>query len=232
MRTIRTTSGPFAERPHFKLREIEAICAGELRRQNLYPSTPQAIRIDRFVEKRFGVTPRYDDLPAGVLGFTQFGKNGVEAIVISRALDEGSSKVDERRLRSTLAHESGHGLLHAHLFQTGEKPGALFDDHDRTPRILCREVIEGPGKAGYNGHWSEFQANRAIGELLMPRGLVEQAAEEFCIETGLLGQRMLAAEKRELAVRALAVTFDVNPIVARFRLDEVFSADADGPLLL
>jgi hypothetical protein len=233
MKTIRSKSGPFAERPHFQLREIEEICADGLRKMDLYPSTPQAIRIDRFVEKRFGITPRYEVLPAGVLGFTQFGKKGVEAIVVSRALDEGNSKVDGRRLRSTLAHEAGHGLLHAYLFQLGEKPMSLFDDHDHTPRILCREVIEGPRqRTGYDGHWSEFQANRAIGGLLMPRALVEQASQEFCAEVGRLGQRTLPAQKREVAVRELSTTFDVNPIVIRIRLDEIFPQKNDGQLIL
>lgn len=234
MKSIRSRSGPFSERPHFQLREIEEICATELRTAGLYPSTPQAIRIDRFVEKRFGVSPSYEPLPDGVLGFTRFGAKGVEAVVVARALDLETDKAAERRLRATLAHEGGHGLLHAHLFCLGEKPKSLFDnDGDRTPRILCREVLEGPRmKSGYNGRWWEFQANRAIGGLLMPRTLVEQALGEFCIEAGNLGQRMLPAGKREEAVRALSTTFDVNPAVARIRLEEVFPLKNESQLLL
>ena len=190
MKTIRTRSGSFTERPHFKLREIEEVCTSELQKAGLYPSAPEAIRIDRFIEKRFNVTPRYEALPDGVLGFTRFGKGIVTEIVVSRALDEGGTKVAERRLRSTLAHEAGHGLLHAYLFALGEKPKSLFDDHDHTPRILCREVTDGAAsKPRYNGHWSEYQANRAIGGLLMPRTLVERALDEFCVETGSLGAR-------------------------------------------
>lgn len=233
MKSIRTGSGPFAERPHFQLGEIEEICGNELHKADLYPSVPVAIRIDRFIEKRFGVTHEYENLPDGVLGFTRFGKKGVEAIVIARTLDEGGTKVAERRLRATLAHEAGHGLLHAHLFALGEKPQSLFDDRDPTPRILCREVIEGPRpSSGRPGHWSEFQANRAIGGLLLPRPLVMRALEEFCGGAGNLGQRTLIPEKRDLAIRALAATFDVNPIVARIRLDEVFPPKNDAQLLL
>ncbi len=233
MRNIRSTSGPFVERPHFQLREIEEICASELRATGLYPSVPEAIRIDRFVEKRFGITPRYEPLPSGVLGFTRFGPKGVQEIVIASALDEDTGKVTERRLRTTLAHEGGHGLLHAHLFCLGEKPNSLFGDNDKTPRILCRDVQEGPGtKAGYNGRWWEFQANRAIGGLLMPRPLVEEALDEFCAEAGKLGGRVLPAEKRERAIQALSATFDVNPAVARIRLEEVFPQKNAGQLLL
>lgn len=233
MKTIRSTQGPFTERPHFQLREIDQICASELKKVGLYPTAPEAIRIDRFIEKRFGITADYEALPEGVLGFTWFGKNGVEAIVVARTLDEGSSKVVERRLRSTLAHEAGHGLLHAYLFGLGEKPRSLFDDHDHTPRILCREVIDGPNaKPRRNSHWSEFQANRAIGGLLMPRPLVELAVEEFCVDAGTFGARRVAPDKRDAAIRSLSETFDVNPVVARLRLDELFPAKNDGQLSL
>jgi len=44
MRTIRTRNGPFTERPHFQLREIEEVCSSELRKVDLYPSEPEAIR--------------------------------------------------------------------------------------------------------------------------------------------------------------------------------------------
>jgi hypothetical protein len=233
MKTIRTRSGPFAERPHFKLGEIEEACSSALQKVGLYPSVPEPIRVDRFIEKRFNVTPRYEMLPDGVLGFTKFGKGTVAEIVVSRALDEGGTKASERRLRSTLAHEAGHGLLHAYLFALGEKPKSLFDDHDHTPRILCREVADGANlRAGYNGHWSEFQANRAIGGLLMPRPLVERAVAEFCVEVGTLGARALAPEKRDTAIRSLSDTFNVNPIVARIRLEEIFPAKNDGQLSL
>lgn len=213
MKNIRARGGPFAERPHFQLREIEETCSRELRKVDLYPSAPEAIRVDRFIEKRFKVTPRYEPLPEGVLGFTRFGKGVVTEIVVSRTLDDGGTKVAERRLRSTLAHEAGHGLLHAYLFALGEKPKSLFDDPDHTPRILCREVIEtGAPKNRSGEHWAEFQANRAIAALLMPKPLVDIALREFCVEVGRLGQKTLASDKREAAIRALSGIFDVNPV--------------------
>ncbi len=233
MKTIRTRSGPFTERPHFKLREIEEVCTSELQKVGLYPSAPEAIRIDRFIEKRFNVTPRYDALPDGVLGFTQFGKGIVTEIVVARALDEGGTKVAERRLRSTLAHEAGHGLLHAYLFALGEQPKSLFENYDHAPRILCREITDGAvSEPRYNGHWSEYQANRAIGGLLMPRTLVERALDEFCTAVGGLGGRTLVPDKRDTAIRSLSVTFDVNPVVARIRIEEIFPSKNDGQLSL
>ena len=58
-------------------------------------------------------------------------------MVIAKVLDQEGGKVTGRRLRSTLAHEGGHGLLHTSLFKTGEKPKSMFDDAEETPRIFA-----------------------------------------------------------------------------------------------
>lgn len=222
MRTYRTNRGPFVSQPYYKPSEIDRICSNALKAAGLMPDSPEAIRIERFVEKHFKVSPRYEALPDGVLGYTAFGPASVTAIVITTALDEEGGSISERRIRTTLAHEAGHGLLHTHLFALGEKPGKLFDDgHDR-PEILCRDVQGTPNKARYDGRWWEFQANRAIGGLLMPGGLVMKAAEPFCEEVGGLGLPALKEDQRERAARELAEIFDVNPVVARIRLDDMF----------
>ena len=51
MRTYRTNRGPFATRPHYKLAEIDRICGDALNTAGLMPESPEAVRIDRFVEK-------------------------------------------------------------------------------------------------------------------------------------------------------------------------------------
>src|ERR1039457_5434345 len=127
MKTFRTTSGPFPEKPYYTPAEIDRTCEDELRKVGCLPDAPGPVRIDRFIEKRFKVVPQYEDLPDGVLGYTKFGKNGVEAIVVSAALDAEKGLVAARRVRTTLAHEAGHGLLHAYLFALDEKPLYLFD---------------------------------------------------------------------------------------------------------
>jgi len=226
MKTVKTTAGPFAERPYYHLDEIERICSSELQEGGLYPSSPQPIRIERFVERRFGVTPEYEDLAPGVLGWTKFGPKGVEAIVVARALSEEQSRVAERRINTTLAHEAGHGLLHAHLFVLGAETLSLFgQDGDVEPqRILCREESGGktPSPPTYSGQWWEFQANQAMGALLLPKHLVEVALAELLAPRGTLGQRILLGDRRENAVRLLSETFDVNPVVARIRLANVY----------
>ncbi|MCU1305974.1 MAG: hypothetical protein JWN45_669 [Acidobacteriaceae bacterium] len=227
MKIFRTKSGPFAERPHFEPSEIDRVCADELRKESLYPSSPEAIRIDRFVEKRFGVVPQYEDLPDGVLGFTKFTKKGVEAIVIAIALDSERGKVAERRVRTTLAHEAGHGLLHAYLFARDEKSLHLFDaDSHSDHKILCRDVQGDERKSRtYDGRWWEFQANRAMGGLLCPWTLVQDALKSFLVPSGSLGVVTLDEKRREEATRTLADIFDVNPIVAKIRITELYPAE-------
>lgn len=228
MRTYRSQSGPFGERPYYSYEDIEKICVDELRKVGLYPTIPSPVRIDRFIEKRFKISPSYEDLGDQVLGYTKFGKNGVEAIAVSRSLEEENTKVAERRLRTTLAHEIGHGLLHAHLFVLGQQSKSLFGNAlDETGlKILCRnegiEGLQGKKKASYDGQWWEHQANLVIGPLLLPRSLVLVALEPFLAETGMMKMKTLDEIRRDEVISFLSEKFDVNPIVARIRVEQIF----------
>jgi hypothetical protein len=239
MRSYRATSGPFAERPFYELKEIERICTDELHGVGLYPSRPEPVRVERFIEKHFHVSPTYEELPHGVLGYTRFNRDGVEAIVVSCALCEKSSRTADRRINTTLAHEGGgHGLLHAHLFVLGGDTRSLFEgDADiGSARILCRDdAPTEDGQAGrrtYRGRWWEFQANQAMGALLLPRKLVEQCLQGIMSRSGALGHPVLPGARREAAVSLVADVFDVNPVVARIRLGELHPEHEERQLTL
>lgn len=239
MKTFRATSGPFAERPFYELKEIERICTEELYGAGLYPSRPEPVRVERFIEKRFHISPTYEELPHGVLGYTRFNRDGVEAIAISSALCEEGSRAAERRINTTLAHEGGgHGLLHAHLFVLGGDTSSLFEgDADiGSARILCRDGgAADDGQAGrriYRGRWWEFQANQAMGALLLPRKLVDQCLNGIMSRSGALGHPVLPGARREQAVARVANVFDVNPVVARIRLGELHPEHEEQQLTL
>lgn len=224
MRSRPTPKGRFQEKPYFTDSEIESICVDELSSQNLLPDEPSPIRIDRFIEKRFGKAHVYEDLPDGVLGLTRFGPKGVSDIVVARFLEEEATMTSERRVRTTLAHEAGHALLHAYLFVLGQqKP--LFGDWSQaqTPKVLCRDS---------SNDWWEVQANMVIGPLLMPKPLVQKALLKYLTPTGAFGNPELPDEDRESATRDLADVFNVNPVVARIRLDKLFPANTSGQLRL
>jgi len=238
MRIYRTTSGPFSERPYYSVEEVEKICTDELLKVGLLPKSPGPIRIDRFIEKKFKVNHRYEDLPEGVLGCTKFGSKGVEEIVVLRSLAEERNKLSERRINTTLAHEAGHGLLHAHLFAFGEQPRSLFGDSldPIETKILCRkdtiEGIQNRKRIDYGGRWWEYQANLAIGGLLLPRQLVMIILEQFLVEKGRLGSKVLDSVRKEEAMRKLVGVFDVNPSMARIRIETIFPPDQDFQLTL
>ena len=237
MRTYRAKSGPFTEMPYYTVEEIEQICGDELRKVDLFPADPMPIRVERFIEKRFNVHPLYEDLDEGLLGFTKFGPRGVEEIGVSKALAEEDNQICNRRISSTLAHEAGHGLFHGHLFALGRQNKSLFDGEFNLNerKILCRgKTIEGvqKGRIRYDGRWWEFQANRAIGGLLLPRPLVETALGKFMLEKGTLGNKILDPARREEAARFLSQVFDVNPIVARIRIGTIFSTGQESQLSL
>jgi hypothetical protein len=221
MRKVPTPSGPFAFQLYFDdLGEIDEICLEALKSQSLLPSKPAPVRIERFVEKQFRTPLRYEDLGPDNLGCTIFNSSGaVEAILVSRSLEEQNTTPARRRVRSTVAHEAGHGLLHGPLFI-----GDNFPDHGKNQRrILCRsEDILVETQRSYRGRWWEFQANQAIGSLLLPRLLVNAFLDQSGIEVGSSGSRSLTPAQRESLAKKAAVTFDVNPIVARIRLDSLF----------
>jgi hypothetical protein len=224
MKTYRANTGPFAERPFYEQSEIEDMCVQELRKQNLYPAASGPIRIDRFVEKRFQLQPSYDDLPPGLLGFTVFGPKGVQEIVVSKALDAEGTAVAERRIRTTLAHEAGHGLLHAHLFALASDTKKLFGDgvSDDGTKILCRGEAEADGSPKRrSSKWWEYQANRVMGALLLPKPLVDAALAPLHVSQGKLGVPVLPEARAEEAARLLAEVFDVNPVVGRLRLKDL-----------
>src|SRR6266478_4167120 len=140
MRKIPTPSGRYRFQLYFEdLGEIDEICLKALKTQSLLPSNPAPIRIERFVEKQFKTALIYEDLGPGNLGCTVFNSScGVEAILVSRFLEEQNTIPARRRVRSTVAHEAGHGLLHASLFTEANFLNPLdgtFGKNQR--RILC-----------------------------------------------------------------------------------------------
>lgn len=241
MKTTKTTSGPFPERPYFERSEIELTAIDALRSVDLLPKSPEPIRVERFIEKKFRVVPEYEDLPGGLLGFTEFGRNGAERVVVTRSLSVAGSRAAERLINSTLAHESGHILLHGYLFALKFVEGSrsLFgedtDVSDRT--VLCREeAIPGShvqlSRTRYDGRWWEYQANLVIGTLLLPRPLVAISLGDMLSSPSMLGITTLPRERHEAAAQLLAEAFDVNPVVARIRIQEIFPDAKQGQLTL
>src|SRR6516165_3264089 len=209
MRKIATPSGPYPFQLYFEdLGEIDEICLEALKLQSLLPSSPVPIRIERFVEKQFKTALIYEDLGPGNLGCTVFNSSGaVEAIVVSRFLEEQNTIPARRRVRSTVAHEAGHGLLHGPLFMDTDSAGFVNGADGKNRRlILCRsEDILFDTQQSYAGKWWEFQANQAMGSLLLPSPLMHAFLDQSGINPASFGSGTLTPPQRESLAREAAV---------------------------
>jgi len=88
---------------------------------------------------------------------------------------------------------------------------------------MCRNSDISPVASAapkYDGKWWEWQANRAIGGLLLPRPLVRRLVSLFTEQTRF--GPALKESLRTTAEQEVAKTFDVNPAVARIRRQEMF----------
>ena len=127
-------------------------------------------------------------------------------------------------------------MLHAHLFiQSSTTQGRFdFDAKERVEdRILCRQddISDSAPKPSYNGKWWEYQANRAIGGLLLPKKLVHQAVAMFLQSSDLTRVSAIPANRRREIAQNLSEVFNVNPIVAQIRISEMWP-DSAAPELI
>lgn len=159
MKVYKTRKGPLKEAIFLSQDEMDALCENALLSTGLLPKNPEPIRIDRFIEKKFKIDVTYLDLPQGVLGYTKFSPNGVEEITIDKSFDNIGTVVAERRMRTTLAHEAGHGLIHASLFAVQNDTKTIFGDkYDGTPRIMCRDINDSSSSTPKKGEWYQVSA--------------------------------------------------------------------------
>jgi hypothetical protein len=58
------------------------------------------------------------------------------------------------------------------------------------------------------------------------------ALQGYMVPTGALGGSVLDQSRKADAERTLSTVFDVNPIVARIRLEDLFAPENGGQMLL
>jgi hypothetical protein len=176
------------------------------------------VDVDAILLARYQVTPDFGDVAESCLGRTRFEPDGSYSVLISRALSDESvqSKVARRRLRSTLAHELAHIVFHGILHPIHLGP-LLFPDLAPPQPFLCRpDISKDPTE---KGPWWEYQANRGMSCLLMPRDLVRQFLTEAVAKRSLADMReALAASRGKAVIQDLMEDFDVSLELALYRL--------------
>lgn len=230
--------GRYGRRLYYEDEEFESIMDELRARADLGPPRPgQGVDIERVIARAFNVEPDFRDLPEHTLGRTEFQADGQVAIEISAVLSDlaDDDAIARRRLRSTLGHECGHVALHRTLFLRDFATLSLFGDEPKPmpPAFLCRsEAIDAPSSTvttGYTGEWWEYQANRGMSALLLPRAEVKREL------TGVLDNRghadmdsALTAGDGVRIVRDLADIFDTGLSLTLFRLQHLGFVPRDG----
>ncbi|NJD38430.1 MAG: ImmA/IrrE family metallo-endopeptidase [Geobacter sp.] len=181
--------------PPMSGRQIEGIACHVLRAyQPDVLEGKASFDIERFVDVHLedltGVQPDYLDLPVGVHGMTDQNR-----MIIQRLLAE--TRRSYKFLRSTMAHETGHAILHSHVLR---KFGArqFFEQKSQKTKSGGIELFRRKDLKAYED--PEWQAWRFARALMMPevvmRRLVQsgirlvQIAEHFDVNVPFVESRL------------------------------------------
>lgn len=179
------------------------------------PTEPSPINIELFVERQFGFSYSFGRLNPGTSGVIAFSPIGPKSIVVNKKLDRPRSVIANRRCRETLAHECGHGLLHAYYFAELWKMANVC--RKLGPDHLYRFEDERKNFVVFNkAKRLEWQANRAMGALLIPRTLFEMTLRRSDFKNARLDQ-LSDFEERTL-ISHISLRFDVNRTTAYRRV--------------
>ncbi|MBN8457369.1 MAG: ImmA/IrrE family metallo-endopeptidase [Verrucomicrobia bacterium] len=228
-------AGPFYRRLFIPEANLERICSEALASVDLLPETPGPVRIERFIYLHFSIEEEYEAMPDHIMGCAKFTRQGLRRIIVNRQLAEQDDPVSKVRVRSTLAHEAGHGLFHAGLFVEKlslEAEGHLFGNAAAFNSVtgegfVCR--AEADIERVPHFEWWEYQANSAMAALLLPKHLIIQAARAR-LPMVLAGAGSFDSRVRE-AEREIAAVFNVSRRMVSIRLGKWWVEQAHQPSL-
>jgi|CXWL01.1.fsa_nt_gi hypothetical protein len=150
------------------------------------------------------------DYGPGVEGLTLF-RPGIKPIVkIAAVLTEAHN---ENRLRSTLAHEFGHVLLHDPIFQQRSQ-NSLFDSGTQYMQVCYRDGID---KASV-GDLFEFQAWFICGSLLMPQSELNSRVIALATSESSFSEIWQHSQLGLKMIEEMSSGFAVSRSLARIRL--------------
>jgi hypothetical protein len=203
MRWVRDATGRFPRRPHYDAVELDQVCEDLLAGTPHQPLSTDALTV--LIEQRAADLDLYADLTAegdDVEAVTDFVPGQRPQVRISYRLTE--SRKREHRLRTTLAHELGHVVLHDFIWWFDQ--GMLDVERARALSPRCHRR-RGLGSAD----WMEWQAGYVSSALLMSASEMR----ELLGTTGAVWIRSAAARRR---IELVQKTFDVSAEAARVRL--------------
>ena len=220
MRWVPDRTGRFAYRPYYIRDEIDNRCEARVRRflsgrhgTVAFPLSTDDLTV--LLEEEVDDLDMYADLSRFerdgqvVEGVTTFVAGGKPRVRIARYLAEEAWR--ETRLRTTLAHELGHVLLHGFAAHRAEQL-ALFGEGEASTAACGAEALLGLGQVD----WMEWQAGYACGALLMP-GMEVVATTRPLVEE--VGRAIYVGDNNaRRLIRWVREKFLVSEAAARVRL--------------
>jgi len=169
-------TGRFRWRPYYRAVEIDYLCERRVRQflHERYNAVHYPFGTDdltRLIEQEADDLDLFADLSAGgphgaeVEGVTTFIAGRRPRVRIARELSDRPER--QARLRTTLAHELGHVLLHRQVVDYNTVSASACDDLPPPVAVppCTTETVRGVRRVD----WIEWQAGYASGALLMPR---------------------------------------------------------------
>jgi Zn-dependent peptidase ImmA (M78 family) len=161
----------FGERPHYEGEELdrmfEKIACIFLQKKHGEVKFPiSSDDLTTLIEQDVADLDQFADLSKygdGIEGMTEFSRTGKPRVFISESVHRY-----ENRLRTTLAHEYGHVILHNYLFAMADVTPSKVPNGKKNTIYCFRDAILPRGKTD----WMEWQAGYASGALLMPKNQV------------------------------------------------------------
>jgi Zn-dependent peptidase ImmA (M78 family) len=225
MRYERDSTGRFNRRPHYDALWIDEYC------ESIITDYVSGIGSDlgwpistntltTMIEKDVDELDLYTNmkehgLNSSVDGFTEYKFTGKPSVFINEKLS--SKPYFEHRLRTTLMHEYGHVLLHSPLFRP-DSPCKLL----KLPEQWERPTPLTLSQRASSKDWMEWQANYAMGALLMPRTAVNELAGWYARKYGFAPPFARKTGHARDLVQSTCKQFLVSEEAALIRLKQMF----------
>lgn len=228
MRWVLDRTGRFRWRPWYSREELDGLCEGRMRRflrarHGLvsYPVSTDDLTL--LIEQEADTLDLYADLSdlsregGEVEGVTAFVRGRRPRVRIARALSLDPRR--ETRLRTTLAHELGHVLLHNVVGDRDDHlPFVPSDEADAVPIPCCTPAtMLGMGRTD----WMEWQAGYASGALLMPRMALRALACPSSEDVTAAGRAATGDGYSDHVARRVKEHFLVSEAAAQVRLRQL-----------
>ncbi|NCB49442.1 MAG: ImmA/IrrE family metallo-endopeptidase [Alphaproteobacteria bacterium] len=130
----------------------------------------------------------------------------------------------KNRLRTTLAHELGHTILHAPLFDRKYTQQSLFEIK-KDQEITCN-IDDINSSNTFN--WAEYQANVFAVSILTPKTFLLKYINEFCAKKNTYSFQEDSENAKEL-IRLTSDKFQVSKEAIKYRLKNLKILSEEEP---